>query len=137
MRSDQGSVQPRILPPTVASSRCSEQRTEETGPVPRGLYWCPCCAPSAQWSQGFLSRSCSWTTAFDGHQWPGPLRICLIPFEPFYPLGLCSFLWQSHRHEAATLPVKLILPCSLFKPDHVLGRVLVLTLQETLNRLFP
>lgn len=79
-RPDQGSVQPRILLLPAASSRCSEQSTEKTGPVPRAPSRCPCCAPSTQWSQGFLSWSCSWTAVFDSPQWPGSLRICLIFF---------------------------------------------------------
>lgn len=42
VRSDHRSVQARILPSMVAGSRCSEQSTEEAGPEPRGLHWCPC-----------------------------------------------------------------------------------------------
>lgn len=64
-RPDQGSVQPRILLLPAASSRCSEQSTEKTGPVPRAPSRCPCRAPSTRWSQGFLSWSCSWTAVFD------------------------------------------------------------------------
>lgn len=94
-RPDQGSVQPRILLLPAASSRCSEQSTEKTGPVPRAPSRCPCCAPSTQWSQGFLSWSCSWTAVFDSPQWPGPLRICLIFFWAHLPSWSLQLLPQA------------------------------------------
>lgn len=50
-RSDQRFIQPRILPPAVASSRCSEQGAEGTGPVPGALPAVPPVVPKIRGSR--------------------------------------------------------------------------------------